>query len=213
MHHQEDLSPAARPTGHRFRRPRRPIAALVLSAASLLTGVLLAAGPPGSEEIASAPGVRPLLPAQYRTDVLDAAKGRVLLVNFWATWCEPCREEMPALVAAARGFAKKDVTVVLVSADTKTTSRGIPAFLESRKVPFPCWLATTPDPQAFIDLVDPRWDGSLPHTIVYDRKGNAVETLVGLQDERSFAAAIRKALAPSTAPAEVTPRRTTTGPP
>jgi thiol-disulfide isomerase/thioredoxin len=169
--------------------PRRSLL-LAAAAAALLAGTALLAGGPG---VAGAP--RPLLASQYRTGVLVPAKGRVLVVNLWATWCEPCREEMPALVAAAKAFPSKDLSVVLISADGKSSSKGIPAFLSSQKVPFPCWLAATPDPQTFIDAVDPKWDGSLPHTIVYDRTGTPVEALVGLQSESSFKAAIRKALA------------------
>jgi thiol-disulfide isomerase/thioredoxin len=166
---------------------------LTVAAATLLAGTLLVAG--RSSVADAAERVRPLLPSQYRTEILAPAKGRVLLVNFWATWCEPCREEMPALVAAARSFPKTELSVVLVSADMKTTSRGIPAFLDAKKVPFPCWLASSSDPQRFIDAVDAKWDGTLPHTIVYDRKGMPVERLVGLQSESSFTAAIRKAMA------------------
>jgi thiol-disulfide isomerase/thioredoxin len=172
MHHQEGLTAAA---------------------ATLLVGALLLAGRPRVADAAEP--VRPLLPSQYRTDILAPAKGRVLLVNFWATWCEPCREEMPALVAAARSFPKKELSVVLVSADMKATSRSIPAFLDAKKVTFPCWLVSSPDPQVFIDAVDSKWDGTLPHTIVYDRKGAPIERLVGLQSESSFTAAIRKAMA------------------
>jgi thiol-disulfide isomerase/thioredoxin len=177
MHHQEGLTKFVFATA---------------AAASLMAGAVPLAGRAGVADAADA--VRPLLPSQYRTDVLAPAKGRVLLVNFWATWCEPCREEMPALVAAARSFPKKELSVVLVSADTKATKRGIPAFLDAQKVPFPCWLASSPDPQGFIDAVDPKWDGSLPYTIVHDRMGTPVERLVGLQTESSFTSAIRKAM-------------------
>jgi thiol-disulfide isomerase/thioredoxin len=182
MLHQEGLK----------RRVLASVTALA-AAVSLLQGTSAQAG--GAEVAGAAASVQPLLPGRYRPDVMVPAKGKILLVNFWATWCEPCREEMPALVAAARTFAKKDLSVVLVSADTKGTSRNVPGFLVSGNVTFRCWLASSPDPQDFIDAVDPKWDGSLPHTIVYDRKGAAVESLVGLQTEASFAAAIRRALA------------------
>jgi thiol-disulfide isomerase/thioredoxin len=167
---------------------------LAAAAAPLLAGALLFGGAGAAGAADAAGAVYPLVSSRYGPDVLGPARGRVLVVNFWATWCEPCREEMPALVAAARSFPAKELSVVLVSVDGKNSSRAIPAFLESRKVPFPCWLASSPDPQEFIDTVDPKWDGSLPHTVVYGPKGTAVEALDGLQTESSFRAAIQKAM-------------------
>ena len=140
--------------------------------------------------------VKLLRPAQYRSRIVAPRKGRVLLVNFWATWCEPCREEMPDLVTAAKGFRSNELAVVLVSVDSKKTAPAdVPKFLRSLKVPFVCYLAKTHDPQLFIDAVDPAWDGSLPYTLVYGRDGKAAVKLQGLQTEATFAAAIHKALA------------------
>ncbi|MBI5440780.1 MAG: TlpA family protein disulfide reductase, partial [Deltaproteobacteria bacterium] len=104
-----------------------------------------------------------------------------------------CREEMPALVAAARKFPSRDLAVVLVSLDSqKTGPAQVPRFLKERKVPFVSWLAKARDPQDFIDTVDPTWDGSLPYSLVYGRDGRIAARLSGLQTEASFAEAIRK---------------------
>lgn len=139
--------------------------------------------------------VKLVKPEQYKARIVAPRKGRVLLVNFWATWCEPCREEMPDLVSAARGFPSRDLAVVLVSVDTKrTASADVPKFLSSLKVPFVSYLAKTHDPQVFIDAVDTAWDGSLPYTIVYGRDGKPAAKLAGKQSEAAFVAAIQKAL-------------------
>lgn len=162
---------------------RRAAAAAV--AAVLLAGTL----------VASAEPVKHLLPRDYAARVVAGKKGRALLVNFWATWCEPCREEMPHLVAAARRFSSKDLAVVLVSLDSQRTGpRQVPRFLKDQKVPFVCWLAKSRDPQTFIDAVDRTWDGSLPYTLVYGRDGKIAARLSGLQTEASFTEAIRKVL-------------------
>jgi thiol-disulfide isomerase/thioredoxin len=143
---------------------------------------------------AAAEDVKLLLPGQYAARVVAPKKGRVLLVNFWATWCVPCREEMPGLQRAARGFPSKDLAVVLVSTDTPKTAPQVSKYLSSLKNPFVCWLAKSHDPQVFIDVVDRSWDGSLPYTLLYDRKGRTAVKLSGQQTEASFAEAIRKAL-------------------
>ncbi len=158
--------------------------------AALLAAAALAAGAPATAE-----PVKHLRPDDYARRIVAPRKGRVLLVNFWATWCEPCREEMPALVAAAKKFPSRDLAVVLVSLDSqKTGPAEVPRFLKERKVPFVSWLAKTRDPQVFIDTVDRTWDGSLPYTLVYGRDGKIARRLLGLQTEASFTEAIRKAV-------------------
>jgi thiol-disulfide isomerase/thioredoxin len=145
---------------------------------------------------ASSEPVKLVRPEQYRARVVAAKKGRVLLVNFWATWCDPCREEMPALVSAAKGFSAKDVAVALVSTDSLKKTPDVEKFLASGKIPFVCWQAKSADPQRFIDAVDKSWNGAVPYTLVYDRKGELVARLAGPQTEKSFGEAVRKALAP-----------------
>lgn len=149
----------------------------------------LLAGGPGSAE-----PVKLLRPDQYRSRVVAPKRGRVLLVNFWATWCLPCREEMPRLVAAAKTFSSKELAVVLVATDTPKTARGVPKFLAEVKAPFVCWQVKSRDPQPFIDAVDKTWDGTLPYTLVYDRNGGVAARLAGAQTEASFIEAVRKAL-------------------
>lgn len=152
-----------------------------------------ALGVPAGESAAEP--VKLIKPEQYRPRIVATRKGRVLLVNFWATWCEPCRAEMPELVSAAKGFRSSELAVVLVSVDTKkTATTDVPKFLKSLNVPFVCYLAKTHDPQLFIDAVDTAWDGSLPYTLVYGRDGKPAVKLQGAQTGSAFAAAVRKAL-------------------
>ncbi len=145
---------------------------------------------------AASEAVKLVKPEQYRTRVVAAKKGRVLLVNFWATWCDPCREEMPALVSAAKGFSSKDVAVALVSIDSLKKTADVQRFLAAGKIPFVCWQAKSPDPQRFSDAVDKSWNGAVPYTLVYNRTGELVARLAGPQTEKSFGEAVRRALAP-----------------
>jgi thiol-disulfide isomerase/thioredoxin len=142
--------------------------------------------------------VKLVRPEQYRARVVAPKRGRVLLVNFWATWCDPCREELPALAAAAKNFPTGDVAVVLVSIDSLTKTPDVVKFLAKEKVPFVCWQAKSRDPQAFIDAVDKSWSGAVPYTLVYGRSGSLVAKLAGPQTREAFGEAVRKALAGGT---------------
>jgi thiol-disulfide isomerase/thioredoxin len=117
----------------------------------------------------------------------------VLVVNFWATWCEPCRAELPSLARAWKA-SQGAFDVVLVSADSLRLKDGVvPAVLDGLDSPFPCFIEASDDPQKFIDTVDPRWEGELPHTVVYDRHGKPVASAAGLQTEAQFASLVARA--------------------
>ena len=116
-----------------------------------------------------------LLPADGRTiDSLRVdAKGRVLLLNFWATWCKPCIEEFPHLVKLQRTYAARGLDLVFISVDDDDakTSRRVRAFLQNMNVASPSFLKVSGDDEAFINAVHPRWSGAVPATFVYDRRG------------------------------------------
>jgi thiol-disulfide isomerase/thioredoxin len=145
---------------------------------------------------APSPRVVAVTPEQYGPRVVAPHRGRVLVVNFWATWCEPCRREMPALQEAARRMARQGVDVVLVSADSEDgISTSVPKFLRDAGLSFPCFLQQSEDPAQFIDAVDPAWGGELPHTVVYSRSGRRILSLSSAQAEEDFVAAMRRGLA------------------
>jgi thiol-disulfide isomerase/thioredoxin len=165
----------------------RPLPRLFAAAALALAALPLAAEP-----------VKLVKPEQYKTRVVAPKRGRVLLVNFWATWCDPCREEMPALVAAAKAFPARDVAIVLVSIDSLKKTPDVVKFLAKERIPFVCWQAKSRDPQNFIDAVDKGWSGAVPYTLVYDRSGALVAKLAGPQTREAFGEAVKKALAGGT---------------
>jgi thiol-disulfide isomerase/thioredoxin len=124
------------------------------------------APPPEVREIDEA-GLKTLLET-------NAARGRVLLVNFWATWCEPCREEFPDLVGIRDEFGETaDFDFVTVSLDDPVDIRtAVPEFLlKMRATRMPAFLLDASEPDAAINLVDPQWRGELPATFLFGRGG------------------------------------------
>ncbi len=99
-------------------------------------------------------------------------RGRPLLVNFWATWCDPCRDEFPDLVKLDAEYKGK-IDFITVSLDfPEDLNTKVPQFLSSMKASMPTYLLVTPDETAAISGVYEEWQGGLPFTILYDQQGN-----------------------------------------
>ncbi len=131
----------------------------------------------GGLKSAAAPKVTEIKEADLKS-LLGAGAGRErpLLVNFWATWCAPCREEFPDLVEIRGQYGPDTLDFVLVSLDDPSDiGKAVPEFLaEARAAAFPSYLLNADDSDAAINLVDPTWSGELPATFLYDRSGALV---------------------------------------
>jgi thiol-disulfide isomerase/thioredoxin len=102
--------------------------------------------------------------------VVRKTKGQVVLVNVWATWCAPCREEFPDLMRLSRTYRARGLELVLVSADFDDQLPVARRFLADHGVDFPTYLKTGDD-MKFIDAFSPRWSGAIPATFIYDGRG------------------------------------------
>ncbi len=113
-------------------------------------------------------------------DLITRQKGRVVLVNFWATWCVPCREEFPDLTRLQKSLGPRGLRVVGVSTDLASAMPGVHKFLTDQKPGFPNFHKKSGgDDQDFIDAVDKGWGGELPFSVLYDRNGHKAKVLSG----------------------------------
>jgi thiol-disulfide isomerase/thioredoxin len=168
-------------------------AALIVGAASALyvigSGALKPAGPPGLQTLAKGPmqklqvtTPKPPPPKGFvdgegKTVHIADMKGNVLVVNLWATWCAPCKKEMPTLAALQKAYEGKPVKVMPISIDTARTGDAPKQFIAahaplafyqdaSMELPF----AFEPEAQGF------------PTTILYDKSGMERARLAGDAD-------------------------------
>jgi thiol-disulfide isomerase/thioredoxin len=116
-----------------------------------------------------------------------------LLVNFWATFCDPCRDEFPDLVKIDQDYRPRALEFVTVSLDDMSEIKTeVPKFLDSMKATMPAYLLNVPDPEPAINFVDPRWQGSLPATFLYNEKGEVVYKHIGRINTAELREAIEK---------------------
>jgi thiol-disulfide isomerase/thioredoxin len=91
------------------------------------------------------------------------------VINFWATWCVPCRKELPEFQKLYENSANKNIKLLLVSLDfPKQIHTGLIPFLEKNGITAPVILLNDPNSNAWINKVDPTWSGSLPATLIYN---------------------------------------------
>ena len=134
----------------------------------------LAAEHPGTPQVAEITADRVDLRPVSATELLeliDGSDAEAVLVNIWATWCTPCREEFPDIVRLYRAYAQRGVEVVFVSGDLEADMPQVLEFLAAQGVDFPSYLKVGKDLE-FIDTFHPGWSGLLPATFVYDASGS-----------------------------------------
>ena len=116
---------------------------------------------------------------------IDSWKGRVLECNFWATWCAPCREEMPLLVEMREKYAGNGVEIVGIGIDNAAKIR---QFADEFRISYPLLVADS----GGIDLMRKlgNRDGALPFTVVLDRHGAIAYRHLGLLKRGELEAAL-----------------------
>lgn len=125
----------------------------------------------------------------------DAADKRPLLVNFWASWCDGCREEFPDLVKIDSDYRSKGLSFLSVTVDEPEDKPQAVSFLQEMKAQMHVVLLNVPDKEPAIHAIDPNWDGALPATFIYDRTGALVYRHFGKIKPEELRAAIDKQVA------------------
>ena len=126
--------------------------------------------------------------------ILEEGKVDALLINVWATWCEPCREEFPDLIKLSEIY-EGNIRFIAISVDDvdDLKSKVIP-FLKNQNAKFENYLLKVVEPEDFINLLNKDWSGAIPATFVYDKSGKQTEALIGKQSFELFENAIKKVI-------------------
>jgi cytochrome c biogenesis protein CcmG, thiol:disulfide interchange protein DsbE len=124
-------------------------------------------------------------PAGYNKLLADH-KGKPLLVTFWATWCEPCRDEFPIINQIARDYSAKGLVVVGVDMDDDAAVTLIQHFLERNKPIFPSVRKKMGHEDAFIRGVNPQWHDEMPANFFYAADGRLLGFMIGGHTREDF---------------------------
>ena len=106
---------------------------------------------------------------------LNSFRGKIVLVNFWATWCGPCRAEMPSMEEIYNGFSRKEFEILAVSTD-EDGLRSVVPFLEEYRFTFPVLIDDT------LRINDLYGVSSIPTSVIVDRNGIVTNRFFGAVD-------------------------------
>ena len=160
-----------------------------------LSGAVLSipiAAPQTSKQ--QAPPDPKVIDAQGYQDLVAQYRGKPLLVTFWATWCEPCRDEYPMLNELAKQYAPQGLHVVGVNLDDDGDLILMRRFMTRYKPVFPNFRKKKGGESDFVNAVMPGWNGAIPASVFYAKDGRQIGHLVGENNRDTYEAAIRMVL-------------------
>lgn len=168
------------------RRWRRPAVIAILAAVGLLVALRLGPSAPATSAFTADGRARPvpdeqLVPTTLTEfeGILVGLRGTPVVVNIWASWCAPCRAEMPLLERAATQYGRR---VVMLGVDSRDAARPAADFLDDVGVTYPNVFDATGEIRRALDL------RGFPTTYFFDRDGRIVATVVGGITEARLAA-------------------------
>ena len=176
--------------------------------ALLMAGTLAAAPLPGeagdagpvTEQLLDPDDIYPVTSDQFRA-ILEHHRGKVVMVNIWATWCKPCLDELPALNDLQKNYGARGLEVLAVSADDPRKMKKIREYFKERAPDLTSYVAVGPPPEGgrkgkkqrwedsrkFIRAFYEDWPFKFPTTLIFDAEGELKETVIGSRSHFQFA--------------------------
>lgn len=138
-------------------------------------------------------GLAPIDESGFRHMIAEH-RGKILLVDFWATWCSPCREEFPKLVALHVTHRQRGFDLVTISCDEPEQEAQAAQFAAKQGAPTPYYVRRARNDDTFINAIDAKWSGALPALFVFGRDGRQLRSFIGETDMKDLEAYLEKVL-------------------
>lgn len=139
---------------------------------------------PGSSEVT-------VVNLKQLKEVIQNRKGKILVLNVWATWCIPCKEEIPDLIELQK--KRKDVEVIGLSIDyDDEVESKVKPFVKREKISFKVLVNGEKSDEKLINFLSSNWNGAIPATFIYNTNGKQVLALEGKKSYRQFEEALKK---------------------
>jgi thiol-disulfide isomerase/thioredoxin len=176
--------------------PWRLFLSITLLLLAIFAGISGARGPTAVAKAApitdAKPGDPPLVDLAGYKDVVAKYHGKGLLVTFWATWCQPCRDEYPMIISLSKEYGSQGLAVIGVSLDEDADLGLVRQFIDKSQPGFPNFRQKPGiDSDAFYQGVNPDWRGTMPQTDFYARDGHLARYFVGEKAKDAFVQAIK----------------------
>lgn len=111
---------------------------------------------------------------------IDDFRGNVILINFWATWCVPCRREIPYLIEINNELSNDSFTLIGISVDNASDIEKVNMFIDEQNINYPNILDDGRLARQFGDI------RAIPTTLILDRNGQVRETIIGIRTKEQF---------------------------
>ncbi len=137
---------------------------------------------------------QPISAAEFRT-ILEQERGKVVVLNLWATWCVPCLREVPDLIAVTNELQDAGVTLIGVAVDDPSPNAAqVESFRQKYFPSFRTFARQGAQMDELASVVDPAWNEVVPTTYIIDRQGKVATSIQGKKSAETFRALIKKSL-------------------